>query len=1441
MKKVLTLFTALIWLGSMSFAQADDTYVVAGNETDLFGETWAGTKAENAMTWNGDRSLFIKTYTATAAISGVELKVVKNGSEWNGDFLGNNVKFNISGAGSFDVCFNTTTGIAFVEGANIVPASKYSIYAAGDGNGNWLNGESWNTGAAVNKMTEVEMNVWEITFSNVAAGNGRQIKFTVNGTWDENFGGNFSSFGAATDAASKGDNITFNMSSASDISARLDLRNCKIDKSGAKFTIANGALPDLHNCFVAGSATEIFGTPAWKSDAAANRMTWDAVAGKYSKTYTVTKAYKSVSLKAVYDGVWYGDNGENVKFSLSGAGTFTVLFDKNSKEVTVEGAIVGPEQFDFEYVTIAGNGNGNWLGGESWSTTAVANRMTEVATDIYEITFDDVPGAECQFKFSFNGGWDYEIGGVFEAFGTASAAVYGNTAGTITFTALDKTDITIRLDLSNFNFATKAGATFTVTQTLPAQYVSFEGLSAQILKGTEVTFSATSIGITNPIYTYFVKPAGGEYGIGGSSYTFDANGEYVVKVSAEGDNTIDPVIAEENVTVYDTHTFTTGTRIYVDFSAIDDDTKKGVNYPYGDKKNELDYDAAGAGTFKTIVFTADVEWTTNDVFIKTEKNGWAAQKFTVPGVGQNKVVVAADGASYTWETFAPSTYYFKNKWDNDEWSWEEAISDGTGKFRLENVIFGGNGVNYNFIANDAGAVWKDYTKIKYMDNAEAKVVSVYDTINLVLDPANDTVWAEMVKKEKVAFTVAGNRLSLFDLGWEPTHPYKYTDMKKQADGTYLWNNGGQEAVIPSGQLELKVIKNRDYANGNWPKAGNFEYNVQRSGEYEIAIHFNPYTETIWIDTVLTKLMNIQELSIKGSWDSWAAATPFVLGGNYDKSLATLSLAAGDYEFKLVDGNNKWYGDGEAFVRNDNSHRGVVAHDAGANMTIHVDKAGEYLFSYYFDGEQLKVSYPGIVPAEKIAPLSGKFTINAQGDTAVFSRGNLQYNYESGEWYAAEKQYEVLGDLNLRFGDNTYQGSVDLFGWSCASSDYGKQWKYKDGDFTGDFVDWGGLFAGDEKEWGTLSLAEWNYLLGRTKGGKQLWTMINIGPDSINGLALLPDDWSAPACANDMVYGFYNLDEEVNYKKNAFTMAEWAEMEASGVAFLPLGGARAGYYGNTWSGSAESTLSNPLASGYDWVDNENLMGYYWLSSTASATQVSTVILPGWNNNEWTAPTIWAREKRRGQSVRLVTRIPKVDFEDVRTGLSAGHYYTVCYDRTMKEIRGASLWSFIGKDASFAYIQEESAPFAAGKPYIVYAESEKLEAILEGDAVDAGALVENHGLHGTFSLMEQADLNVAGSDIYLVIGDELRRATGNGQTGNRLPAYRAYVKLDEIPDDAEPVPAPGRRVRSMPMQGQVATGIENDGLMNDGMMKVLIDGQLFLIRGEKMYDATGRLVK
>jgi uncharacterized protein YjdB len=202
-------------------------------------------------------------------------------------------------------------------------------------------------------------------------------------------------------------------------------------------------------------------------------------------------------------------------------------------------------------------------------------------------------------------------------------------------------------------------------------------------------------------------------------------------------------------------------------------------------------------------------------------------------------------------------------------------------------------------------------------------------------------------------------------------------------------------------------------------------------------------------------------------------------------------------------------------------------------------------------------------------------------------------------------------------------------------------------------------------------------------------------------------------------------------------------------------------------------------------------------------------------------------------------PTPVYTTVRDELTPGNYYTVCYPKSMTDVQGATLWSFIGKDANFAYIEQETATtIEAGKPYIMYATASTVTAVLGTDDASAGV---NGAIHGTLDPMNQTALNtaatVAGKDLYLVIGNELRRATGEGTGGNNLPAQRAFVVLGDIPAAPANMPA---HVRAMPMQKDQAQGFENLDA-SEKPLKVMIDGTLYILRGEKVYDATGRLVK
>ena len=515
-------------------------------------------------------------------------------------------------------------------------------------------------------------------------------------------------------------------------------------------------------------------------------------------------------------------------------------------------------------------------------------------------------------------------------------------------------------------------------------------------------------------------------------------------------------------------------------------------------------------------------------------------------------------------------------------------------------------------------------------------------------------------------------------------------------------------------------------------------------------------------------------------------------------------------------------------------------------------------TYYGYSASYKLDvYDFAVPAKAVETVGGRFIINANNDSVIFSRGNLQYDFSAEQWYFAANQYDVLAEANLHFGDPNYKGVMDLFSWSNGNSNYGRIFSYLDADFTGnDFVDWGGLFTGGDYEWSTLSKDEWSYLMAHNN-----WTMIQLTPtpvatweDGFLCLVLFPVEWEAPAELASLNYKFYDFDNDAKVAQNTFTMAQWKTLfEANGAVLLPPAGARAGLYGSKISdGVHESTGPglNPDAGGwYDHVDNVGWYGYYWLTDPhpTKNTQAYYVIFPGWSEGPTEAdeddifiqPQVWNREKRRGNSVRLVERHPYVDpYVTVREGLTMDAYYTMCLEKAVTDVRGGSIWKIISKAENGAdvLLEDVALPLDAGRPYIFYATADKLEVVYTGSAVGAPLTEGNNGLIGSFV---KAPITEDVTN-YIIYNNELYYVNSNNVF---VGDHRAYLDMSAVPAyNSGSAPAPGRRRISMAVHGeQVATGIENDGLMNDGMMKVLIDGQLFLIRGEKMYDATGRLVK
>ena len=271
---------------------------------------------------------------------------------------------------------------------------------------------------------------------------------------------------------------------------------------------------------------------------------------------------------------------------------------------------------------------------------------------------------------------------------------------------------------------------------------------------------------------------------------------------------------------------------------------------------------------------------------------------------------------------------------------------------------------------------------------------------------------------------------------------------------------------------------------------------------------------------------------------------------------------------------------------------------------------------------------------------------------LFSSGNLQYNAAQGShlcadgsthpgtWRFAEHQYDIAGE------PESVNDWIDLFGWgtsgwnsganayqpwsvSTSNDDYypgGEAGNSLIGDYA--YADWGQYNTIGEDTagtWRTLTSEEWIYLFKtRTNAANK------YGAAKVNGMAgvvILPDEWMLPngcACTAGMTSASNSKDWSYVAATNDYTVAQWQLMEANGAIFLPCAGSRL----NIWS-------------------NIGTYGYYWSSTTNGDERVYGLRLH--SNQQSVVP----HNRCGGRSVRLVkdyTPPPPPVCTDVETEFS-----------------------------------------------------------------------------------------------------------------------------------------------------------------------------------------------
>ena len=200
-----------------------------------------------------------------------------------------------------------------------------------------------------------------------------------------------------------------------------------------------------------------------------------------------------------------------------------------------------------------------------------------------------------------------------------------------------------------------------------------------------------------------------------------------------------------------------------------------------------------------------------------------------------------------------------------------------------------------------------------------------------------------------------------------------------------------------------------------------------------------------------------------------------------------------------------------------------------------------------------------------------------------------------------------------------------------------------------------------------------------------------------------------------------------------------------------------------------------------------------------------------------------------------QIYKYTTEYYTRDLSNQDYGTICLDKGGVPVSGATFYEVVYKNTQTnRVLVDEVVRLKAGVPYVFLPNAVQIKIALDGTT--AGTASKVNGLQGTFVEIQDGPAGTAGNILegkHVLYNNAIQKCGGNCQ----LPAYRAYFLVDEI-TTTEPAQVPGRRRVALDYQGEnQATGLDNIGAPENDAVKVLMNGQMIIIRNGEKFNALG----
>ena len=521
------------------------------------------------------------------------------------------------------------------------------------------------------------------------------------------------------------------------------------------------------------------------------------------------------------------------------------------------------------------------------------------------------------------------------------------------------------------------------------------------------------------------------------------------------------------------------------------------------------------------------------------------------------------------------------------------------------------------------------------------------------------------------------------------------------------------------------------------------------------------------------------------------------------------------------------------------------------------------------------------------------------DNLYYSAKNDTYYYWDGEW--VEKHYTIT----WQNWDGTKIQSYNALGTPIDYSvPYGTMAEYlgtnptreADIDYTYDFAGWTpelGKVTSDVTYTATYTKKERKYtIIFQTEGGVEIERQF-LTHNQVPVCENMPTkvghylEWqpAIAAVTGDAVYTATWLEEKPTEYTITFVdydgTTELQSGEVSANTMPVYTGAIPNakpatdeytYAFDHWSPAlAEATENMTYTAVYKEVEKTYTISYYKEDGT---TLISTEQLP--YGATPTPPVVTKENPQEGYVYTLVwktlngpstiqtvtgdasykpTYIEEVNImpvaEIIRDGLTVGQWGTLCPTQNVENPTGATFYQI-------AYLEEKGGlPFnmhfdpitattlTAGQPYFFIASDTEIKGVKSGEVKTDGSNANGfYGYIGTeaWTLPYQASFDVNTNNTFVIWNNSVFRI--NAATS--IKSERCYININSSEPSRMPAPAPvGARRITMGVSGvngqNTATGV--DQVQGDEVQstKVLINGQMFIYRNGKMYDAQGKLVK